>query len=108
MSSASPTSVRPATADSRRKRLSRSAQNRKAVSPRRPTHNRGSSRAPVANEPSLLVEESGGRSELNLGGGDEDGDERKPRRVWPFLRVFVEKKYLRQFFRQVLLLIQIH
>lgn len=98
MSSASP---RPATTDSRRKRLSRSAQKRKAVSPRRQTHSRGSSAAPVANEPTAIVEEPGGtasKPELNLG-GDEDGDERKPRRLWPFFRVFVEQKYLRLFFR---------
>lgn len=101
MSSTSPT-VRPAATDSRRKKLSRSTQTRKAVSPRRPTHSRGSSGTAVANESAVLAEESGGtagRQELNLGGGDEEVDERKPRRLWPFFRVFVENKHLRQFFQ---------
>ena len=42
---------------------------------------------------------TGGRQELGLREVDEEGDERTPRRLWPFFRVFVEKKYLRQFFR---------
>ena len=106
MSSASPSTVRPSSSDSRRRKLSRSTQNRKAVSsrptaPRTHAHRRGSA-VTFQNEAAVIPPGEGGvvgRQELGLREADEEGDEGAPQRRWPLFRVFVEKKYLRQFFR---------
>ena len=100
MSSASPPKARPDSIDSRRKKLSRNTQTRKAVSSRRRAR-RSSGAVAVETAAALAAGEGGtaGRQELGLREADEEGDEGTPRRLWPFLRVFVEKKFLRQFFR---------
>ena len=93
MSSPSSSATRAASSTSRRRRLSRSGQNRKArLATRRSTQRR---------EEEASFESTGiaTRQELGLREADEEIDERAQRRLWPLLRIFVEKKYLRQFFR---------
>jgi hypothetical protein len=84
--------------DSRRKRLSRSGQRRKGRFQTRRT--RGGTAALHSDE---VTTEGGSssavRHELGSREADEDVEEGTPRRCWPFFRVFVEKKYMRQFFR---------
>ena len=81
----------------RRKKLSTSTQKRKATSSRA---RRGSGAGPFVGEAAAIPEEGGvvGRQEMRE--GDEEGEERAQRNWWPFLRVFVENKYLVFFFRQ--------
>lgn len=93
MSSPSSSAARAASSSSRRRRLSRSGQNRKArLATRRSTQRR---------EKEASVEGTGTatRQELGLREADEEIDEGVQRKLWPVLRIFVEKKYLRQFFR---------
>ena len=97
-SSTPPLGVRPSpSSDSRRKRLSRSAQRRKDRFQTRRT------RGGTAAHSDKVTTEGGSRSaarhELGSRDADEDVEEGTPRRCWPFFRVFVEKKYMRQFFR---------
>ena len=85
---------------SRRKRLSKSTQSRKAASRRR--HGLGS--VTFQGEAAIIPEEGGlaGRQELSMREEDEEGGEGAPRRLWPFFRVFVENKYLQLSFRYVI------
>ena len=85
---------------SRRKRLSKSTQSRKAASRRR--HGLGS--VTFQGEAAIIPEEGGlaGRQELSMREEDEEGGEGSPRRLWPFFRVFVENKYLQLSFRYVI------
>ena len=100
MSSSTPSmGARPSpSSDSRRKRLSRSGQRRKGRFQTRRT--RGGTAALHSDE---VTTEGGSssavRHELGSREADEDVEEGTPRRCWPFFRVFVEKKYMRQFFR---------
>ena len=102
MSSASPL---PPSGDSRRKRLSRSAQQRKAAFPRQTRRAQGG-RTSTAGIQSETSEGGGGggggvsgtRNELGLREADDEAEEGAQQKCWPFFRVFVEKKYLRQFF----------
>ena len=96
----SPT-VRATSGDSRRRKLSRSSRNRKVRLATR-AHRRGGSVVTFRNEESVDEDRprpAAGRQELGLREADDEVEEGVTRRRWPVLRVFVEKKYLRQFFR---------
>ena len=94
----SPAAKASPSTDSRRKRLSRSAQRRKDRFQTRRTHGAAAS---LQNDEAPPTEGGGSatRHELGLREADEDVEEGTRQRCWPFFRVFVEKKYMRQLFR---------